>query len=478
MLVFGAVSSKVMVKPGNTGLFFRVNKLVLLAGVALIFPLMTNPAIAETNIVTGSMPIPATKSGANGDGSQGDVSSFESTELRGIITSAIDHSDTYKISKTQIKIANTSIWRELAKFTPTINFSLDASSTGLGLRNVPDGTKTSEVTFSLSMPLFTSGQRFFSLNAARSNKLAAKYNAEGTRNDVIGQTISTYLQYKQTEKTVALLGQNVSSLQKLTDAVRARKKHGFASQADLSFVQANLANMRLQRRASISTLGELEAQLENLIGRKITDLPALPDFNQLSTQDENSLVAMAVSNNPAIKAAKHSADAQKQTSYATVGKYLPQVNLYGQYDIPTNTYSRETQTTDWQVGVRLTMPIVDLATVTEIAESRHQAQIASYQASDTRRNIELSIRTLTRQFEGGKERLRLAQSRVSHLSKVTNSERQKYDKGVGSLDQLLERKQTLAQARIDAIRVKIETYWAGYQLAIATGDFDPSELSF
>jgi outer membrane protein TolC len=96
------------------------------------------------------------------------------------------------------------------------------------------------------------------------------------------------------------------------------------------------------------------------------------------------------------------------------------------------------------------MPLVDLGTVSEIAESRERAQVASYQASDTKRNIELSVRQLARQYYAGLEQIKLANSRVKYLRQVVNSENKRYEKGVGSLDQLLQQRQTLAQAQIDA----------------------------
>lgn len=393
-------------------------------------------------------------------------------ELRGVLSEAIANSDSVKIAAKQVHIADTKIWREIAKFTPTLKLSLDTSVSSLGSGGLSSADKTSEMNFALSMPLFTSGQRVFSLLAARNNKMAAQNDAISARNKVIEQTISAYLQYHQTKQTVGLLGQNVASLQKLLNAVRDRKHYGVASQADVAYVQSNLLSMKQQHQSAKLSQSQLQAQLESITGRSLAVMPKLSDIDHLILDDEEALVQTAIVNNPAIKSANYSANAQRHTSRAAYGKYLPQVNLYGQHDVGLNSYTKSQQATDWKVGVKLTMPLVDLGTVTEIAESRQQAQLASYQASDTRRNIELSVRSLSREYQSGKGQIKLANSRVDYVRQIANSERQRYEKGVGSLDQLLEQNRTLAQARIDAIGVKTNAYWSGYQLLVAVGGFD------
>lgn len=397
-------------------------------------------------------------------------------ELRGLLTEVVDRSETIKIADTQVKIADIKVWKELAKFTPTINLTLDTSLSGTGIYKIPNGTSSSELSFALSMPVFTSGQRIFSLRAAKSNKMAAKNQAEIARNDVMGQTISIYLQYLQTEKTIQLLSQNVGSLQKLLKAVRNREKHGIASPSDVAYVRANLASMKQQHSSAKGGLGQIRAQLESMTGRPVSKLPKLKKLTTMITKSEDALVQNALVNNPTIRAVNHTADAQQHTSQATMGKYLPQVNLYGQHDVALNNYTKAQQTSDWKIGLKLSMPLVDLGTVSEIAESRERAQVASYQASDTKRNIELSVRQLARQYYAGLEQIKLANSRVKYLRQVVNSENKRYEKGVGSLDQLLQQRQTLAQAQIDADSANTNSYLTAYQLLIATGDFDSKKL--
>jgi outer membrane protein len=397
-------------------------------------------------------------------------------ELRGLLTEVVDRSETIKIADTQVKIADIKVWKELAKFTPTINLTLDTSLSGTGIYKIPNGTSSSELSFALSMPVFTSGQRIFSLRAAKSNKMAAKNQAKIARNDVMGQTISIYLQYLQTEKTIQLLSQNVGSLQKLLKAVRNREKHGIASPSDVAYVRANLASMKQQHSSAKGGLGQIRAQLESMTGRPVSKLPKLKKLTTMITKSEDALVQNALVNNPTIRAVNHRADAQQHTSQATMGKYLPQVNLYGQHDVALNNYTKAQQTSDWKVGLKLSMPLVDLGTVSEIAESRERAQVASYQASDTKRNIELSVRQLARQYYAGLEQIKLANSRVKYLRQVVNSENKRYEKGVGSLDQLLQQRQTLAQAQIDADSANTNSYLTAYQLLIATGDFDSKKL--
>lgn len=393
-------------------------------------------------------------------------------EMRGMITNAIVASDTINISKSEIKIAQINVWKEIASYAPTLSLSVEVARTGLRLNTIPNGQETSEATFSLNFPIFTSGKRYFALKAARSNRKAALGRAKAARNDLAGQVISALLQFNQAEQTVALLGENVGSLKRLRTAVINREKQGFASAADIAYVQANLANLRRQRESSISNRNQIKAQLASLTGTPINKMPKLPPLKKLIQSNEEELVAQAIVSDPTLMAAQHTATAQRFASRSAVGGYLPQVNLYGQNDIALNSYSKSIETTDWEVGVRLTMPLVDLETVADISEAKERAQLASYQASDTRRNVELSVRSLSREYQSAKKQVELANSRVNYLRKVAKSEAVKYDKGVGTLDKVLEQKQVLAQARIDALDTKMSAYWAAYQLLISSGQFE------
>lgn len=400
------------------------------------------------------------------------------SDLRGVLKDAVSNSDGIKIAIKQVHISDTRIWSEIAKFTPTINMTLDASRSSKGFGNLNDAGRETELSFALSMPIYTGGQRVFSLRAARRNKLAAKNDAISAQNKVLLDVLSAYLQYHQTAETVTLIGQNVSSLKKLLTAVRNRKDHGIASQADVAYVQANLASMRQQHEAAKGSKSQIKAQIESMTGRKFTNLPKLMRVSKLVSDNEEHLVQEALTFNPEIKAAQHRAVSQRHTSRAAYGRYLPQVNVYAQHDRAISAYSRSQQTTDWQVGIKLTMPLVDLSTVSSIAESRQLAQLASYQASDTKRNVALSIRSLYRQYEAGRKQIDLAQARVKYMRQIETSERERYNQGVGSLDQLLEQKRAHAQSKIDAIGVKTDAYWTGYQLLIAANKFDMDKLGF
>lgn len=399
-----------------------------------------------------------------------------SADLRGVLKDAVSNSDGIKIAIKQVHISDTKIWAEIAKFTPTINMTLDASRSSRGFGNLRDAERETELSFALNMPIYTGGQRVFSLRAARSNKMAAKNDAISAQNRVLLDVLSAYLQYHQTEETVKLLGQNVSSLKKLLTAVRNRKDHGVASQADVAYVQANLASMRQQHEAAKGSKSQIRAQIESLTGRKFKNLPKLMRVAKLVSSDEEQLVQAAMAANPEIKAAQHRAVSQRHTSRAAYGQYLPQVNLYAQHDRAISAYSSSRQTTDWKVGVTLTMPLVDLSTVSSIAESRQRAQLASYQASDTKRNIALSVRSLYHQYTAGRKQIDLAQARVKYMRQIETAERERYNQGVGSLDQLLEQKRALAQSKIDEIGVKTDAYWTAYQLLIAANKFDLNKL--
>lgn len=396
-------------------------------------------------------------------------------KLRGAVEDAIANSDGVKIAIKQVHISNTKIWSEIARLTPTIYMSLDASRSHNKLSAIHSAENKTDLNVELNIPIYSGGRSLFSIRAARRNKLAAKNDIIAAKNDLTLEVLSAYLQFNQAEETVKLLRQNILNAETLLNAVINRERRGLASKTDIANVRVNLASLRQDHEATKGTKSQINAQIENLTGQKFKNIVDLISVSELISYEEEELVQSAIKSNPEINAAQHRAVAQRLASRAEFGRYLPQVNFYAEYDQEINASARSQQEKNWQVGLRLRMPLVDLNTVPTVTESRQLAQIASYRASDLKRDIILSVRSLYREHNAGLKQLDFAKARERYLKQVVSSEQALFEKGIGSIDQLLEQKRAVAQSQIETIKAKTDVYLAAFQLLAVANKLYPKK---
>lgn len=394
--------------------------------------------------------------------------------LRGAVSEAQLSSAQLRASIADTDAANARVWREIAQFAPTITGSISANRYSNNYSATADDS-TSYADVNVSLAIFTSGRRYFGVKSARSSASATMYEGLAAGDDLKQRTINAYLKYYYARSSRALFSRNLKDLKRLKYTVTKRRDAGFASTADIFQIKADIASLHLEVVNAGKIMAQSKAELESLAGRSVAIPARLPQISHFVENDQVAMVRNALNNNPKLLAAAHSADAADYTKKATFGKYLPQINLNGEYR-KDFTYSPGENQNSWSIGVKLTMPLVDFSTVAEISENKSRAQAAYYRSLDTRRQIELQTKTLWQEHISNNKRVKLANNKVQALKRVVRSRLAQFDKGLIPIDLVLEQKRLLALAEMAAIQIKTEQFFATSQLLITAGVFDASML--
>ena len=395
--------------------------------------------------------------------------------LRGAVIEAELASAQLRASIADNDAANARVWREIAQFAPTITGSISANRYSNNYSASADNSK-SYGDIKVSLPIFTSGRRYFGVKSARSSASATMYEGLAAGDDLKQRTINAYLKYYYARSSRALFLRNLKDLKRLKHTTIKRRDAGFASTADIFQIKADIASLQLEVINAGKIMAQSKTELESLAGRSVVVPTRLPNIRHLVDNDRLAMVRYALNNNPKLLAASFNADAADYTSKATFGKYLPQINLSGEYR-KDFSYSPGENPNSWSIGVKLTMPLVDFSTVAEISESKSRAQAAYYRSLDTRRQIELQTNTLWQEHVSNNKRAKLANNKVRALQRVVRSRLAQFNQGLIPIDPVLEQKRLLALAEMAAIQIKTEQFFATSQLLITAGIFNASMLN-
>lgn len=398
--------------------------------------------------------------------------------LRGAVDSAIAGSDRLRASLHDVKEAEAGVWKALARFTPTVSASLAATRTTSAFEGLGSPGRDERFgAISLSMPIFTSGERLFSFKAAKSAALSAGFQAQATRDQVALETVGSYLQHVYAGRAVELYKRDEVSLGKLLTAARAQRNAGFVSGADVAEIDAELQSRRQQLVEALATRSKTLDQVESLAGRKVHIRTEFPRLERALAGGHERLLARAVRYNAQVMAARHASESSLYASKAAFGRYLPQVNLTGEYRRDTAPATPTTNPNSWSVGVRLSMPLVDLSTVADIKASKERASAARYRSMDTQRAVGTEFANLWDDYRAARASAGIAGKKVAAQRKVAAASLAKFEKGLASMRDVLDDQRGLTGAELEELQLRVRLTYTMAQLLVTANAFDPAMLS-
>jgi len=394
--------------------------------------------------------------------------------LRGTVEAALASSDALRASTYDAKAADKVVLRQLAGYLPTITANA-GQTMDEGLSDQRDG-QSRFASLNLSMPLFTSGRRYFDVKSAKSLARASGFRTAVARDGIVLETAESYLQHIYGAMAEAAIRRSEKTMRRLLQSLKAQHMSGFASGADVAEVTAELQAIQQQLIEVRSTQTKAQDKLDSATMRRVHIGMDFPRLDKALESGREALRVSAARRNPNVLAAVHIADASRSDSNSAFARYLPQVSLNAEY---RRLYGEVRDFGDRErmnVGVRLSVPLVDLTTVASISESRMRAKAEEYRASDMRRDVQSQFDQLWEEHKSGTARERLAERRIASLSKVTAAANARFRKGLIGLYLLLDAERKLTAGQIELAQLKVSNTLVATQLLVLAGVFTPAML--
>ena len=312
--------------------------------------------------------------------------------------------------------------------------------------------------------------------AALNQYFATAADLQTARLSVISQTISTYAQIAALQRQVRLGKRTVDLLEQRLEITEDRYARGLIPSFQLYSVRQSLQAARADQPDLENQLYDVQSRLATLLGRFAGQQRALLPDSLTIPLDPSPIPAGLPSDllmqRPDVRAAARRLEAARQQIGVARAEMLPSLSLTGQGGTQSSALSSliDIDQRFANFAAQLTAPLFQggrLRANLNAAEARYEQQAARYEQTvlTAFREVKASLVAYDKQ----RRRYREVQRQVETAEDAFQTQRDRYERGIGDVLSLLDAERTLAQARTRLAGVRLAVLNARLALHRALG---------
>ena len=312
--------------------------------------------------------------------------------------------------------------------------------------------------------------------AALNQYFATAADLQTARLSVISQTISTYAQIASLQRQVHLGEQAIDLLEQRLEITEDRYARGLIPSFQLYSVRQSLQSARAEQPDLENDLYDAQSRLATLLGRfSGAERVLLSDSLTVPMAPEPippGLPSDLLMQRPDVRAAARRLEAARQEMGVARAEMLPRLSLTGQGGTQSSTLADLVdpgQAFATFVG-QLTAPLFQggrLRANLDAAGARYKQQAATYEQTVLTAFREVKAALVA--YDQQRRRLREVQRQVETAEDAFQTQRDRYERGVGEVLPLLDAERTLVQARTRMAGVRVAVVNARLALHRALG---------
>jgi outer membrane protein len=349
--------------------------------------------------------------------------------LKRAVELSLQNSKDIKLAKIQMRIADETASVTNSEFRPNLYAGSGAGYT-YGLPETPGGRPPSVFNLTYTQSILNGPLRGLAKEQQEQAR-AQRIQLEDTRNAVMVQVASAYLELVKVRHSLELLRKEKDSAQKIVEVTQERQGEGFelpveVTKAQLTRAQVTQRILQLEGRQDeleVYLCSELGLAAEQLLDVTAEDLPGAAE------QEGANLIAMASANNPSIAFAESDVKAKEFRLVGERHGYWPTLDLVSVYSVLAkfnfNNYTNIVNNfryNNFNAGVSVQVPLFSSKTRAKVALAEADLDAAKINLTSKRNQVSAEVRLKSRrvqQADAGKEvsrlELQLAQQSVAVL---------------------------------------------------------------
>lgn len=411
----------------------------------------------------------------------GFAQSLES-ELRGL---ALEH-PLIKSAEAQVSAAQQGLRATLAPFLPTIDATggngYERISTP-AFRATPEGpfdTDAENYAVTLRENIFDGGRKFANRRAARLQLNVVDLTLTNTRQNVLYEGATAYINVLRQAELVSLTSQNGDTIRKQLNLEDERVRRGSGISVDVLQAKSRLQFSMERYVATRGALEEATARYLQVYSHppelKGMALPPPPDHLLPKTVDE--AVAIALSENSQIQSANQRIDIGNEQRSAINAEYYPSVDIVLQSKYERDFNGAPGIRRDKSAKVQATWVLFSgLSTQSRAAQAAYDTDARRSDYQQTRRKVEEQTRLAWHSLQTAIERVSLLDNAVSIASEVFASRTKLREAGKETAINVLDAENELYSARINHASALYDARLAAYQLLLAIGRLEVDAIT-
>ncbi len=308
--------------------------------------------------------------------------------------------------------------------------------------------------------------------------LAAKFDVENDRNEVVFNIINAYFNIYKISKSLAILDRNIEEIKEHIKETEDYEKQGLAIHNDVLKVQLQLSNAeftKLDLQTSYDVASYNYSILLGLDTKTKISIDTAQTFSVKQTKSLDDYLKDAMNNRNDIKAFDNRNKSFEANELVTKGAYLPTVGVGGDFYfsnpnsrvIPPNDVFKAT----WDAGIYISYDVSSLYT------NKHkvaQSKIITEQNKDTYDilvdNIKSEVNQNFMAYREATQKIELSNKTILQAEENYRTIHSRYSNHIALLSDVLDANISLLQAKMNLELANADSEIAYYKLMKSTGN--------
>ncbi|MDA1071915.1 MAG: TolC family outer membrane protein [Proteobacteria bacterium] len=391
---------------------------------------------------------------------------------------AYTNNPTLLAARAELRSVDEQIAQALGGYRPTVSgtgsYGIERSETNI---SPWETQKPGSFGINLNQPIYSGGGTDASVSQADHVIEAQRANLIATEQQVLLDTVTTYMGVVLSRRLLDLAINNEERLARQLEATEDRFRVGEVTRTDVSQAKASYANAQAARVSAEGDLVRSRAQFEEVIGVPPTTLSTpgpligLPDDMVVAAE-------IAQVENPTIQAALASELAAQDTVDVRFADLLPSISLQASYVQSYDPSINITRQNIAQVVATLTIPIYQAGVAESLVRSAKQT------AAQRRIEVDEARRAVQSNLVGAWQELNTSQAQIVAFNEEVDANQvalegtqREADVGERTVLDVLDAEQALFQSQINLAVAQRDTVVASYALKSALGELTAQDLA-
>ena len=336
-------------------------------------------------------------------------------------------------------------------------------------RLVTSGGRTVGSRFSTGLDLgytiFDGFAREGTMQRASANATATEQTAARTRQAIVYQVESAYLNVLRNEQLVKVSDENLKRDRRQLERITESNRVGALSLADVYRQQSQVASDELSLITAQNNYDKAKADLISLIGLDVAEEYGIADPSISTEIDQSELEStpsqqmsfsalsnQAIAKRPDYKAAVESYNAADAGVMSARSGYLPSLTAGAGYNLNGNSFSNisDTKTLSWGISLRWTI-FDGFGTNQALQSAQVQRRNADLALQQTQRNISVEVKKALLDLDAARKQYEASQKGLTSATEDRKIAEERYNLGAGTLLDLLTANANLVNAEANKV---------------------------
>lgn len=322
------------------------------------------------------------------------------------------------------------------------------------------------------------------VTAANARESSAKLGVVRTRQAIVYQTVSEYLNVLRTEKLVTVTEENLKRDQRQLERIVESNRVGALSLADVYRQQSQVASDELSVISATNNYSKAKVDLLALVGLdarqdyRFAD-PSLPtsidslETNALRSEFRglNLLQDRAIKARPDFKAAIENVNAADGSVTSAYSGYYPAIGAFGGYNLNGEKFENLNDNKNLTWGLSARWNLFDgFLREQQIQSAEVQKRNAEIEMAQTERNVTVEVKKAVLDLDAAMKALQVSDKALVSAAEDRKIAEERYNLGAGTLLDLLVANANSVNAEANRVNAVYGYLTAKYNLEFALGE--------